>query len=132
MKKVLLVLLVAVGFSALPKTSIEGLSNTTYTRNDKYIEVVFNGETVLSGNSLSLTLDEILDYSSIKFYGSSFTSGNITTCSIEFKDFRDNSYGAEVITGSIGTTTLKGSKAKFTFANPKPITNVVKMNIIIK
>ena len=132
MKKVLLVLLLAVGFCALAKTSADGLSNTTYTKNDKYIEVVFNGETVLSGNSLSLTLDEILDYSSIKFYGSSFTSGNITTCSVEFKDYRNNSYGAEVITGSIGTTTLKGSKAKFTFDNPKPTTNVVYMNIIVK
>ena len=132
MKKLFLVLLLTAVFAALPKTSIEGLSNTSYIRTDKFIEVVFNNEQVLSGNSLVVTIDEVLNYSNIYFYTSSVTSGDITTCNIEYKDFRDNSYGSVTVTGSVGTSTIKGSKAKFTFRNPKPTTNDIKMNIIIK
>jgi hypothetical protein len=97
-----------------------------------FTEIVISNKQIDNGSSIEVELDEIAGYSNIDFHTSSVSSGNITTGSVTWYDFLDNSYGSVVITSGVGVTDFKASNAIFTFYNPVAVTNNVTMNIVLK
>jgi len=126
----MLILINGLAFGMLP-TAIS--DDVTIYHNDMLsgYEFVIEGGAILPSNNISINLYNIGGADSLIMIADC-SSGNITTASIIFKDFLDNSKLSNVIIDGIITTNIVASNALITIYNPVTITNNVTINFLLR